>query len=105
MSLRMLKNNIRPIHPGEILREEYLAQIGMSANALSIRLRVSASRINDVLRERRRITTDTALRLARFFNTTPQFWLNLQTNFVLKKTEIVVGDKIAQEIHPLLSAN
>ena len=58
---------------------------------------------NEVVRERRGITTDTALRLAGFFNTTPQFWLNLQTSFDLKQTENEVGEKIAQEIHPMPS--
>ena len=66
----MIKNKMRPIHPGEILREEYLLPLGMSANALSIALRIPAPRINEVVRERRGITSDTALRLARFFNTT-----------------------------------
>ena len=97
----MIKNNMRPIHPGEILREEYLVPLGMTPNALSIELRVPAPRINEVVRERRGITTDTALRLARFFNTTPQFWLNLQTSFDLKQTELAVGKKIEHEIHPM----
>lgn len=92
---------MRPIHPGEILREEYLVPLGLSANALSIQLRVPAPRINEVVRERRGITTDTALRLARYFNTTAQFWLNLQTSFDLKQTEIQVGKKIEHEIHPM----
>ena len=97
----MIKNNMRPIHPGEILRDEYLVLLGLSANALSIQLRVPAPRINEVVRERRGITTDTALRLARYFNTTAQFWLNLQTSFDLKQTEIQVGKKIEHEIHPM----
>ena len=97
----MIKNKMRPIHPGEILREEFLQPLGMTPNALSIELRVPAPRINEVVRERRGITTDTALRLARFFNTTPQFWLNLQTSFDLKQTEMAVGDKIEHEIHPM----
>ena len=92
---------MRPIHPGEILREEYLVPLRLSANALSIQLRVPAPRINEVVRERRGITTDTALRLARYFNTTAQFWLNLQTSFDLKQTEIQVGKKIEHEIHPM----
>ena len=92
---------MRPIHPGEILREEYLVPLGMSANALSIALRVPAPRINEVVRERRGISTDTALRLARFFNTTPQFWLNLQTSFDLKQTEMEIGEIITHEIHPM----
>jgi len=97
----MIQNKMRPIHPGEILREEYLLPLGMSANALSIALRVPAPRINEVVRERRGITSDTALRLARYFNTTPQFWLNLQASFDLKRTSIKVGDKIEREIHPM----
>ena len=97
----MIQNKMRPIHPGEILREEYLLPLGMSANALSIALRVPAPRINEVVRERRGITSDTALRLARYFNTTPQFWLNLQASFDLKQTAIRVGDKIEREIHPM----
>jgi addiction module HigA family antidote len=92
---------MNPIHPGEILREEYLLPLGMSANALSMALRVPAPRINDVVLERRGITTDTALRLARFFNTTPQFWLNLQAGFDLRRTELAVGEKIEREIHPI----
>jgi addiction module HigA family antidote len=92
---------MNPIHPGEILREEYLLPLGMSANALSMALRVPAPRINDVGLERRGITTDTALRLARFFNTTPQFWLNLQAGFDLRRTELAVGEKIEREIHPI----
>jgi len=100
----MSKNNMRPIHPGEILREEFLVPLGMTANALSIELRVPAPRINDVVRERRGITSDTALRLARFFNTTPQFWLNLQTSFDLKQTEMAVGEQIVHDIHPMHAA-
>ena len=63
---------MRPVHPGEILREKFLLPLGMMPNALSIELRVPAPRINEVVRERRGVSTDTALRLARFFNTTPQ---------------------------------
>lgn len=96
-----MNNKMRPIHPGEILREEYLLPLGITANALSIALRVPAPRINEVVRERRGITTDTALRLARFFNTTPQFWLNLQTSYDLKHTEMAVGEIILHEIHPI----
>jgi addiction module HigA family antidote len=72
---------MRPVHPGEILREEYLVPLGMSAYALSMLLRVPTRRIHDIVHERRPITPDTALRLARYFNTTAQFWLNLQRSF------------------------
>jgi addiction module HigA family antidote len=97
-------NKMRPIHPGEVLREEFLIPLGMSAHALALELRVPAPRINDIVRERRAVTPDTALRLARYFGTTPQFWMNLQTSFDLKSAEIKIGFKIAREIHVRLAA-
>lgn len=100
----MATNKMRPIHPGEILREEFLVPLGMSANALAMALRVPAPRINDIVRERRAISPDTALRLARFFKTTAQFWLNLQSSFDLKQIESEQGKKIEREIRPLESA-
>jgi len=93
-------NNMRPIHPGEIIREEYLIPLGMSANALATALRVSAPRINDVVREKRGISVDTALRLARYFNTTAQFWMNLQTSYDLKVAQPTI-ETIQQEVRPL----
>ena len=98
------KNKMRPIHPGEVLREEFLAPLEMSAHALALELKVPAPRINDIVRERRTITPDTALRLARYFGTTPQFWLNMQTSYDLKITEQEVGSKIAKEVHTRLVA-
>ena len=97
----MLKNNMRPIHPGEILREEYLVPLGMSANALSIHLRIPAPRVNEVVRERREVSPDTALRLARYFNTSATYWLNLQSAYDLKVAEKESGRKIEADIHPL----
>ena len=97
-------NKMRPIHPGEILREEFLVPIGMSAHALAMELKVPAPRINDIVRERRSITPDTALRLARYFGTTPQFWLNLQTSYQLKIAESAKGLKIEHEVQARLSA-
>ncbi len=97
-------NKMRPVHPGEVLREEFLAPLGMSAHALAMELRVPAPRINEIVRERRSITPDTALRLARYFGTTAQFWLNLQTSYDLKITERQVGSKIAKEVHSRLVA-
>ena len=94
----MFKNGMRPVHPGEILREDYLAETGMSANALAKALKVPAPRINDVLRGRRGISADTALRLARYFDTTPQFWLNLQTAYDLRVAEATAGRRIAREV-------
>lgn len=94
----MSRNGMRPVHPGEILREDYLAELGMSVNALARLLAVPAPRINDVVRERRGITADTALRLARCFDTTPQFWLNLQSAYELRLAEIEAGKRIASEV-------
>lgn len=100
----MATNKMRPIHPGEVLREEFLVPLGMSANALALALHVPAPRINDIVRERRGVTPDTALRLARFFDTTAQFWLNLQTAFDLKQAERESGRKIAEEVRPMQRA-
>ena len=71
------KNGMRPIHPGEILQEEFLRPMGISAHALALALHVPAPRINDIVRERRAVTADTALRLARYFGTSENFWLGL----------------------------
>ena len=85
------KNGMRPVHPGEILREDFLLPLGMSANALATALRVPAPRINDIVRERRAVTPDTALRLARYFGGDAQSWMNLQLAFDLRTTEIANG--------------
>lgn len=97
-------NKMRPIHPGEVLREEFIIPLGMSAHALALELKVPAPRINEIVRERRAITPDTALRLARYLGTTPQFWMNLQISYDLKFAEIKVGSKIATEVHMRLAA-
>ena len=97
-------NKMRPIHPGEILREEFIMPLGMSAHALALELRVPAPRINEIVRERRGITPDTALRLARYLGTTPQFWMNLQTSYDLKFAEMKIGSKIASEVHMRIAA-
>lgn len=93
-------NGMRPIHPGEVLREEFLLPLGLSANALAKRLCVPVTRINDISRERRGITGDTALRLARYFGTTPQFWINLQAAYDLRAAEQAVGQKVFLEVKP-----
>ncbi|WP_368641257.1 HigA family addiction module antitoxin [Castellaniella ginsengisoli] len=84
----MIKSGMRPIHPGHILREDYLKPLGMSANALARHLLVPASRINDILLERRGITADTALRLSRYFGGDALSWLNLQVAFDLRTAEL-----------------
>ena len=96
-------NNMRPIHPGEIIKEEYLELLGMSVNALAIALRVPTPRINDVVRQKRGVSIDTALRLARYFNTTAQFWMNLQISYDLKIARQNMA-RIEDEIIPLQTA-
>ena len=98
-----MKNGMRPIHPGEILREEFLAPLGMSANALSRALRVPAPRINDIVRERRGISADTAMRLARYFGGDARSWLNLQTAYDLRIAEVGNAARIAREVHPAVA--
>ena len=96
----MFKNGMRPGHPGEILREDYLVPLGMSANALATALRVTAARINDIVRERRGVTADTALRLARYFGGDAQSWMNLQATFDLRTAEVSAGEAITREVKP-----
>ena len=85
-----MAKKLQPIHPGEILREEFMVPLGLSSNALARAVGVTPARINEIVRERRGITADTALRLARFFNTDVQSWLNLQTHYDIEcaKTEL-----------------
>ena len=89
-----------PIHPGEILREEFLIPLAITANALALALKVPASRINDIVLERRAITPDTALRLARYFGTTADFWLNLQTAYDLRVAKQQRLPAIEREVFP-----
>ncbi|ERS04405.1 addiction module HigA family antidote [Marinobacter nauticus] len=96
----MIRNGMRPIHPGEILREEYLEPLEMSVNALANALHVPATRMNEIVRGNRGVSADTALRLARYFGTSARFWLNLQTEFELRQAEVEKAAKIAKEIQP-----
>ncbi len=97
----MFKNGMRPVHPGEILREDYLAPLNLSANALAKALNVPAPRINDVVRERRSITADTAMRLARYFGGDARSWLNLQAAYDLRLAERANAKRIEREITPV----
>ena len=81
-----------PVHPGETLREDFLKPLGLTANRLALELLVPVTRVNDIVRCKRSITADTALRLARFFGTTPQFWMNLQARY-----EVLVAEREAAE--------
>ncbi len=79
----MSELRVRPVHPGEILREDFLPEYSLTAGSLAKALHVPRDRIEKLVREKRAVTADTAMRLARYFDTTPQFWLNLQANFDL----------------------
>ena len=92
-------NRMRPVHPGEILRGE-LDELGLSANALAKALAVPTNRITAILNVQRGVTADTALRLSRYFGTTPQFWLNLQKTFELRAAELSSGLDIATRVRP-----
>lgn len=94
------KNGISPVHPGEVLREDFLAPSGMSVNALAKALNVPTPRINDIVLERRGVTADTAMRLARYFGGDARSWLNLQTAFDLRTAEVENARKIQREIKP-----
>ncbi len=98
--MRRRKKLFPPIHPGEILREEYLKPLGLSMNKLALGLRVPVTRISEIAHERRGITTDTALRLARYFNTSARFWLNLQAAYDLEVAEDVSSLRIEREVLP-----
>jgi antitoxin HigA-1 len=93
-------NGLRPVHPGEVLREDFLIPLGLSVNALAVALHVPATRLHEIVKERRAITPDTALRLARYFGGDAQSWLNLQTAFDLKTAEQSLREKIASEVRP-----
>ena len=100
----MIVNKLRSIHPGEILRKEYLEPMGLSANKLALALRVPATRIGEILKERRGITPDTALRLAKYFGTDAQSWMNLQISYDLKMAIELHGSEIEKDVHPMAAA-
>ena len=96
-----MARNIKPVHPGEILREEFMRPLGLSMNKLALDLRVPVTRIAEIVHQRRAITTDTALRLGRYFKTTPVFWMNLQVRYDLEVAEDEQAEKIARDVQPL----
>ena len=93
------ENRMRPVHPGEALADE-MEELGMSANGLAKVLDVPTNRITAILNRQRGITADTALRLVRYFGTTPQFWLNLQMTYELRKAETKTGRRIMERVQP-----
>lgn len=91
---------LEPIHPGEILHEEFMRPLDLSAHALAMGLRVPATRIGAIVRGERSITPDTALRLARYFETSPDLWLGLQAEYDLRTAEREVGEEIERDVRP-----
>ena len=95
----MNEQRLAPVHPGEVLLEEFLKPLEISQNRLALSIGVPARRINEIVLGKRAITADTALRLARFFGTSPQFWLGLQTDYDLDVTLDKLGDRLEREVH------
>jgi len=91
---------LAPIHPGEVLREDFMKPLRLTAHRLAMALHVPATRIAEIIHERRAITADTAIRLGRYFKTTPRFWLNLQTAFDLERVEDETLAQIEREVRP-----
>ena len=95
-----MKKKLSPIHPGEVLLEEFIKPMNLSQNRLAIDIGVDARRINEIVLGERAVTADTALRLARFFGNSPQFWLGLQTQYDLDVTEDQLGKRLDREVRP-----
>jgi len=95
----MTAQKLAPVHPGEVLLEEFLKPLGLSQNRLALNIAVPPRRINEIVLGKRRITAETALRLARYFDTTPQFWLGLQTDYDLDMAADALGDRLDREVH------
>jgi len=95
-----MARKLKPVHPGEILREEFMQPLGLSMNKLALNLRVPVTRIAEIVHERRAISTDTALRLGRYFNTTPVFWMNLQVRHDLEVAEDDLAHQIVRDVQP-----
>ncbi|MEL6352381.1 MAG: HigA family addiction module antitoxin [Cyanobacteria bacterium J06627_28] len=98
----MREEKLKPVHPGEVLLEEFLKPMALSQNQVALALRVPARRINEVVHGKRRVTADTALRLARYFNMSPRFWLGLQMDYDLDVAEDKLGDQLNKEVNVLI---
>lgn len=98
----MMKKHRRlpPVHPGEILREDLMKPFGLSINGLARDLRVPVTRVSEIVNGRRTVTADTALRLSRYFGTSPQFWMNLQMAYDLEVASRASAERITRDVHP-----
>ena len=95
---------LRPVHPGEVLLEEFLVLMGISQYRLAKDVSVPPRRINEIVKGARAITADTALRLGRYFKMAPQYWLNLQSHYDLEQEELRLGKRLAKEVKVLVAA-
>ena len=96
-----MAKKLKPVHPGEILHEEFMTPFGLSMNRMAMDLRVPVTRIADIVNKRRGITADTALRFARYFKNSPAFWMNLQTRYDLEVAEDKIAAKVQRDVQPL----
>ena len=101
----MMEEKLAPVHPGEVLLEEFLKPMELSQNRLAIDMGVPSRRINEIVLGKRRITADTALRLARYFGMSPQFWLGLQMDYDLDVEEDKLGKRLDREVRPYALAS
>jgi len=99
-----MTDKLSPIHPGEVLLEEFLKPMELSQNRLAIDIGVDARRINEIVQSKRSVTADTALRLARFFGNSPQFWIGLQSQYDLDVAEDALGERLEREVRPMATA-
>ncbi len=100
----MTRKKLKPVHPGEILSEEFMAPLGLSMNKMAMDLRVPVTRIADIVHEKRGITAETALRFARYFKNSPIFWMNLQTRYELEVAQDELASKVERDVQPLQTA-
>jgi addiction module HigA family antidote len=96
-----MAKKLKPVHPGEILREEFMKPLGLSMNKMAMDLRVPVTRIAEIVAERRRVTADSALRFARYFKNSPTFWMNLQSRYDLEVAEDEIAAKVERDVQPL----
>ncbi|MBF0388136.1 MAG: HigA family addiction module antidote protein [Candidatus Omnitrophica bacterium] len=94
-----MNKRLEPVHPGDVLNEDFLKPLALSQNQIARDIHVPPRRINEIILKKRRVTADTALRLAKYFKTSPQFWMNLQSSYDLDIENEEVGDRIAKEVH------
>src|SRR6266404_2714665 len=99
-----MAKKLKPVHPGEILREEFMKPLGLSMNKMAMDLRVPVPRIAEIVAERRSVTADSALRFARYFKNSPTFWMNLQSRYDLEVAEDEIAAKVERDVQPLETA-